>query len=163
MYFKGKFKKCGSPLILGTGIEITGFENIELGNDTSISKNSSIYAHDGKVMIGNNLGMNTNACIGAADGGSIIIGNDVMIAQNVVIRASDHEFSNPDIAMCRQGHTGGQIIIGNDCWIAANAIITRNVTIGDHSIISAGAVVTSDVEPYSIVGGVPARLIRKRK
>lgn len=161
-YFKYKIEKAKGPLIFGTGVEITGYENIELGNLTCIAKNSSIYAHGGQVVIGNNLGMNMNACIGAADGGCIIIGNDVMIAQNVVIRASDHAFSNPTMPMCKQGHTGGKIVIGNDCWIAANAVITRNVTIGDHSIIAAGAVVTSDVEPYSIVAGVPAKLVRKR-
>ena len=161
-YFRRKIKKTIGPLIFGTGVEITGYENIQLGKLICIAKNSSVYAHGGQVIIGDNLGMNMNACIGAADGGSIIIGNDVMIAQNVVIRASDHEFSDVNVPMCYQGHTGGKIVIGNDCWIAANAVITRNVTIGDHSIVAAGAVVTSDVEPYSIVAGVPAKLIRKR-
>jgi galactoside O-acetyltransferase len=161
-YFRQKIKNSIGPLLFGTGVEITGYENIQLGKLTSIAKNSSIYAHGGQVIIGDNLGMNMNACIGAADGGCIIIGNNVMIAQNVVIRASDHEFSNLTVPMCKQGHTGGKIVIGNDCWIAANAVVTRNVTIGDHSIVAAGAVVTSDVEPYSIVAGVPAKLIRKR-
>jgi galactoside O-acetyltransferase len=86
----------------------------------------------------------------------------VLIAQNVVLRASDHEYSDIDIPINQQGHTGGQIIIGNDCWIGANAVIARNVKIGDHSIVAAGAVVTKDVEPFAIVGGVPAKLIRKR-
>lgn len=162
LYFRLKIKKATGPLLFGTGVEITGYENIVLGKYIGVAKNSSIYAHGGKVIIGDNLGMNMNACIGAADGGYIQIGNNVMIAQNVVIRASDHEFGNIEIPMCKQGHTGGKIVIGNDCWIAANAVITRNVTIGDHCIIAAGAVVTSDVEPYSIVAGVPARLIRKR-
>jgi galactoside O-acetyltransferase len=162
VYFKQKIKNAKGPLIFGTGVEITGYHNIKLGTLTSIAKNSSIYAHDGQVIIGDNLGMNMNACIGASDGGCIIIGNDVMIAQNVVIRASDHAFSDVTVPICKQGHTGGKIVIGNDCWIAANAVITRNVTIGDHSIVAAGAVVTSDVEPYSIVAGVPAKLVRKR-
>lgn len=58
--------------------------------------------------------------------------------------------------------SAGKIIIGDDCWIAANAVITSGVVIGSHSIVGAGAVVTSDIEPYSIIGGVPARLIKKR-
>lgn len=56
----------------------------------------------------------------------------------------------------------GKVKIGNDVWIGCNAIIMDNVTIGDGAIIAAGAVVTKNVEPYSIVGGVPARLIKKR-
>lgn len=56
----------------------------------------------------------------------------------------------------------GSVKIGNDVWIGANAIVMSNVTIGDGAIIAAGAIVTKDVEPYSIVGGIPARLIRHR-
>jgi acetyltransferase-like isoleucine patch superfamily enzyme len=56
----------------------------------------------------------------------------------------------------------GNIIIGNDVWIGANAIIMDDIIIGDGAIIAAGAVVTKNVEPYSIIGGVPAHLIRKR-
>ena len=56
----------------------------------------------------------------------------------------------------------GEIIIGDGVWIGANVVVTRNVTIGAHSIVAAGAVVTRDVEPYSIVAGVPATLVRRR-
>jgi len=56
----------------------------------------------------------------------------------------------------------GPIVVGNDVWIGADAIIMDDVTIGDGAIIAAGAVVTKNVEPYAIVGGVPARLIKKR-
>ena len=54
------------------------------------------------------------------------------------------------------------IIIERDVWIAANVVITNNVKVGAYSIVAAGAVATKDVEPYSVVGGVPARLIRNR-
>ena len=162
-YFKLKIQTIGERIIFGTGIEITGAENIIIGNCISVARNSSIHAHGGKVLIGDNLGMNSNSCIGAADGGEIIIGNDVMIAQNVVLRASDHAFSDTSKPICYQGHTGGRIVVGDGCWIAANSVITRNVTIGEHSIVGAGSVVTKDVEPYSIVGGVPAKLIKKRR
>ena len=106
--------------------------------------------------------MNTNCCISAAEKGEIIIGKNVLIAQNVVIRASNHNFTNLALPINKQGHTPGIIIIGDDCWIAANAVITSGVVIGSHSIVGAGAVVTSDIEPYSVIGGVPARLIKKR-
>lgn len=162
LVIKRKIKKSGNRISIGIGVEITGYENIELGNNINIVKYGSIYAHNATLKIGNNFCMNSNSCIGAADGGEIVIGNNVIIAQNVVLRASDHEFKDINIPIKEQGHTGGKIIIGDDCWIGANVVITRNVTIGSHSIVAAGAVVTKDVEPFSIVGGVPARLIRKR-
>ena len=86
----------------------------------------------------------------------------MLIAQNVVLRASDHEFKSIEVPIIKQGHTGADILICDDCWIGANAVITRNVTIGKHSIVAAGAVVTKDVKPFSIVAGIPARCIKKR-
>lgn len=78
-------------------------------------------------------------------------------------RASNHTFDNLDLPIIEQGHTYGEIIIEDDVWIASNCVVTANTRIGKSSIIAAGSVVTKDVEPYSIVGGVPAKLIRKRK
>jgi len=62
----------------------------------------------------------------------------------------------------RSSFRGEPTIVGNDVWVGAKAVILRGVTIGDGAVIAAGAVVTSDVEPYSIVGGVPAKPIRYR-
>jgi acetyltransferase-like isoleucine patch superfamily enzyme len=56
----------------------------------------------------------------------------------------------------------GSVKIGNDVWIGANAVIFDDVTIGDGAVIAAGAIVTKDVEPYAVVGGVPAKMIKKR-
>ena len=159
---KSLVKKSGKSISLGVGVTITGHKNIEMGSNISIMNYSCLHVHDGVLKLGNNISINSNTTIGAADGGKIIIGDNVLIAQNVVLRASDHKHSDIDIPINKQGHTGGQIIIGNDCWIGANVVITRNVKIGDHSIVAAGAVVTKDVEPFAIVGGVPAKIIVKR-
>ena len=61
-----------------------------------------------------------------------------------------------------QGMTEGKIIIHNDVWIGSNAVILPNCEVGNGVIIAAGAVVTSNIDPYSIVGGVPAKLIKRR-
>jgi galactoside O-acetyltransferase len=159
---KNLVKKSGEKISIGIGITITGHKNIEMGSNISIMEYSHLYADDAVLKLGNNISINSNTTIDAADGGKIIIGDNVLIAQNVVLRASDHKHSNIDIPINQQGHTGGQIIIGNDCWIGANVVITRNVKIGDHSIVAAGAVVTKDVEPFAIVGGVPAKIILMR-
>ncbi len=161
--YREKLAGCGQNVAFGPGVEVFGPENIVLGDNVSVFRLSRIAAHNGgSIIVGNNISINTNTTLGAADGGTIVIGNDVMIAQNVVLRASDHGHDRIDIPMMKQGHTGGEIIIGDDVWIGANVVITRNVRIGAHSIIAAGAVVTKDVEPYSVVGGVPAKLIKKR-
>ncbi len=152
---------CGSNLTVGIGVTITGRENIRLGNNVSIMRNSSINSSNAKITIGNNFALNTNSCIDAV-GGVIQIGDDVLIAQNVVLRAADHEHRSTLVPISQQGHVGGSIIIGDGVWIAANCVITRNVTINSHSIVAAGAVVTKDVELYAIVAGVPARKIKKR-
>lgn len=161
--YKPLFRKCEGRFFIDSGVTIDGFENITLGDNVSFMKNSYIYAHDnGDLIIGNNFVMNTNSQLGASNG-KIIIGNDCAIAPNCVLRASNHNFENPDVLFRLQGHTYGEIIIEDDVWIASNSVITANTKIGKSSIIGAGSVVTKDVEAYSIVGGVPAKLIKKRK
>nr|WP_262922778.1 DapH/DapD/GlmU-related protein [Roseivirga pacifica] len=65
--------------------------------------------------------------------------------------------------MKEQGVSLSEIVVNNDCWIASNATILAGVTIGEGSIIAAGAVVTKDIPPYSIVAGNPAKVIKSRK
>jgi galactoside O-acetyltransferase len=159
-----RVKRAGRRILVGTGVEITGHGNIELGDNIQLMKHSSLYAHDGgAIKIGSNFFANSNSCIAAAEGGEITIGDNVLVAMNAVIRAADHTFADTDRPINQQQFSGGRIVIGDDCWICANAVITRDVTIGSHSVVAAGAVVTHDVEPWSVVGGVPARLIRKRR
>ena len=134
----------------------------QLGVNVTLGRNSFLRAHRGWIEMGNNTGINSNTTVGAADGGQITIGNDVIIAQNVVLRASDHKSGSAEVPIKQQGHTGGAIVVEDGVWIAANVVVTRDVRIGAHSIVAAGAVVTKDVEPWSVVGGVPAVLIRKR-
>ncbi|MEG1979813.1 MAG: CatB-related O-acetyltransferase [Victivallaceae bacterium] len=74
----------------------------------------------------------------------------------------NQEWNVPDLKTTDAWDNHGDIIIGNDVWIGFEALIMAGVTIGDGAIIGARAVVTKDVAPYTIVGGVPAKLIRKR-
>ena len=154
--------KAGAHLSLDTGVRISGWSNIVLGDNVSVMRLGSLVAHGGTLRIGNNVSINANTCITPADGGTVEIGNDVLIAQNVVIRAADHRHDATDRPIIKQGHVGGTISIGDGVWIGANSVITRDVRIGEHAIVAAGAVVTRDVESFTIVGGVPARLISSR-
>jgi galactoside O-acetyltransferase len=161
--YKPLFKKCGKNLRIDSGVTILGFENISIGDNISFMKNSYIYAHDnGDLTIGNNFTINSNSQLGASFG-KIIIGNDCAIGPNSVLRAANHRFDDPNIPIRKQGHKYGEIIIEDDVWIASNCVITANTKIGKGSVIAAGSVVTKDVESYSVVGGVPAKLIKKRK
>ena len=120
----------------------------------------NVYFGNGeKVTIGAHSHINENVFIQGAK-----IGSFVMIAPNVAILSKSHQFSRTDMPMILQGESQEHIpIIENDVWIGRNAIIMPGVHIGIGSIIAAGAVVTKNVAPYSIVGGVPASLIRMRK
>jgi acetyltransferase-like isoleucine patch superfamily enzyme len=160
--FRFGARRVGSRLCLDTGIRITGWDNISIGDNVSIMRFGALHAHDGELRIGSNVSINSNTAIVPADGGIIEIADDVLIAQNVVIRASDHRHDATDRPINRQGHVGGNIFIDAGVWIGANAVITRNVRVGAHSIVGAGAVVTKDVAPFTIVGGVPAEFIRSR-
>jgi galactoside O-acetyltransferase len=100
--------------------------------------------------------------IDAGEFGEIVIGNDVLIASNAVIRASNHNYERMDLPINQQGHQGGRIIIGDDVWISANVVIVSNVTIGQGAVIGAGAVVTKDIPPYAFAGGVPAKIIKEK-
>ncbi len=162
--FSKRLKSLGLRAGFGYGALILGAKSISIGDDVSIMRLSQLHAHDGgSIRIGNNVSINTNTLISAANGGYVEIGNNVAIAQNVVIRASDHVFSDTNRPFKEQGHAGGDIFIEDDVWIAANVVITRNCRIGAHSIVAAGAVVTRDVLPWTLVGGVPAQIIKRRE
>jgi acetyltransferase-like isoleucine patch superfamily enzyme len=92
----------------------------------------------------------------------IAIGRDVMIAQSVSIRDTDHVYEQIDIPMNQQGIITAPVIIDDNVWIGHGATILKGVHIGTGAIVAAGAVVTRNVEPFSIVGGVPAKKIGSR-
>lgn len=120
----------------------------------------NIYIGSGNNLnIGEFCHINENVFIQGAK-----IGSHVMIAPNVTILNSTHNFHKLDLPIIMQGEIKDlNPIIENDVWIGRNVVIMPNIKIGTGSIIGAGAIVTKDVEPYSIMGGVPAKLIKKRK
>ncbi|RFN60447.1 acyltransferase [Marixanthomonas ophiurae] len=121
---------------------------------------NNIYLSNAKnIKIGHSCRINENVFIQAAH-----IGNYVLIAPNTAILSTTHNHSNIEIPIVNQGDTDSSPpIIGDNVWIGRNVIIMPGITIGESSIVGAGAVVTKDVEPFSIVGGVPAKLIKYRK
>lgn len=104
----------------------------------------------------------SNNCFLAGETAGITLGDQVMIAPNCILVAFNHGFRSPDISMIEQPNECSAIHIEDDVWIGANATVTAGVRIGRGSILGAGSVVTKDVPPYSIIGGVPARVIGSR-
>lgn len=100
-------------------------------------------------------------CVFGVNAG-IKIGRSVMIAQAVTIRDTDHQAVALDIPMANQGIVTARVNVGDDVWIGHGAIILRGVRIGNGAIVAAGSVVTKDVPDYSIVAGVPAKILRMR-
>ncbi len=127
------------------------------GKKVNIEKGASFSA---KASLGDYSGIGINARIH----GACTIGNYVMMGTDVVVFSRNHAFDRTDIPMMHQGFEEERpVVIGNDVWIGDRVIILPGVHVGDGSIIAAGAVVTHDVPPYAIVGGVPAKVIKTRK
>ena len=112
------------------------------------------------LKVGNNSSIGPYAYIGCS--GYIEIGDNVMISPRVSIYSENHNFSETVLPMLKQGVTRSFVKIEDDCWIAANSVILAGVTVGKGSIVAAGAVVTKDVPPFSIVAGNPAQVIKSR-
>ena len=93
--------------------------------------------------------------------GPVRIGNHVNLAQGITITALNHNFSDAEKRIDEQGVCTTPVVLEDDIWIGANAVILPGVTIGQHSVVAAGAIVTKDVPPHSLVAGVPAKVIRK--
>jgi len=133
------------------------YRKFSLGDYSVIESFACINNAVGDVIIGNytRIGLH-NTIIGP-----VTIGHHVNLAQGITVTALNHKFENPDIRIDEQGISTKPVIIGNDIWVGANAVILPGVTIGDHSVIAAGAIVTKDVPPHSLVAGVPAKVIKQ--
>lgn len=114
----------------------------------------------GYISFGKNSFCNDFCIFGVNE--RIEIGDNVMIADAVSIRDTDHNHSNINVPMINQGITTSPVIVGDDVWIGYGATILKGVEIGNGAIIGAGSVVTKDVPSLSIVGGIPAKIIKMR-
>ena len=88
--------------------------------------------------------------------GPVRIGSHVNLAQGITVSALNHNFNDTDKTIDSQGVSTKEVVIEDDVWIGANAVILPGVTIGNHSVIAAGAVVTKSIPPHSLAAGVPA-------
>lgn len=147
-------------------IDALSREGVWLGDNVSVGRFSVIEATGilRDLGIGFSIGANSNlgdyCFVGAA--GGVRIGENVLIGQRVSFHSENHVYQRVDVPIKAQGVKREGIVVEDDCWIGSGAIILDGVTVGRGSVIAAGSVVTHDVEPYSVMAGVPAKLIRRR-
>lgn len=133
------------------------YRKFSIGNYSVVESFACINNAVGDVEIGDytRIGLH-NTIIGP-----VKIGSHVNLAQGITVTALNHNFSDADKRIDEQGVSTNPVTIEDDVWIGTNAVILPGITIGTHSVIAAGAVVTKDVPPHSLVAGVPAKVIKQ--
>ena len=116
------------------GTEIRGIANIKMGNSNIIGDNALLDGREG-----------------------LVFGNNVNISSNVSIYTLQHDHRHPNF-----GSVGGKVVIGDRVWIVCNVVVLPGVNIGEGAVCCAGCVVTKDVEPYTVVAGIPAKKVNER-
>ena len=115
-----------------------------------------------KMVIGNNVGLGSHGHYGAGLGG-LEIGDDTIIGNYVSFHPENHIFSELNMPIRQQGVYGKGIKIGKNCWIGAKATFLDGTVIGNGCVVAAGAVVKGNFPDNSIIGGVPAKIIKMRE
>lgn len=145
--WKRSMKYCGKGVYLRPmSSDIKGVQNLSIGDGTSIPKGSTLYCTKAPLTIGKKVIFGPHP--------TIITGNHrIDILGKYIIDVTDEE---------KLPENDAAVVIEDDVWCGANVTILKGVTIGHGSVIAAGAVVTQSFPPYSIIGGVPARLLKMR-
>jgi len=145
LIYRSRFASCGKNLSFDP-LGVYSYETISVGDNVNLGHRPILMASRSKI----------------------VIGNDVMFGPEVTIRGGNHRIDvvgKPMMAVQdseKQPDDDLGVVIENDVWVGTRAIILAGVTVGRGAVVAAGAVVTRSVEPYAIVAGNPARLIRKR-
>ena len=159
-YFVNPFvhkRKRGAIVRRSARLDVFPFHVFSLGKNTLIEDFSVVNNGVGDVIIGDRsiVGL-SNVVIGP-----LTIGNDVMLAQHIVISALNHGYQDVSVPPSEQPVTTSPITIGDAVWIGANSVITAGVKIGNHSVIGAGSVVTKDIPAYAVALGNPAKVVKR--
>jgi acetyltransferase-like isoleucine patch superfamily enzyme len=160
-------------LYVGRGVTIGNYvvidalsrDGIHIGDSVSIGDFTTIKATGVISDLGVGLEMGDNANLGqycfVGAAGGVVIGKNVLVGQRVSFHSEDHIFADPTRPIKAQGTSRKGITVCDDCWIGSGSIIVDGVTIDKGAVVAAGSVVTTDVPRQAVVGGVPARVIRR--
>ena len=169
---RGRFASFGKGAHIGyKAMKLKGLKYVTVGQKTYIAPNVQLTAWDTfadnrytpSIIIGDNCTIRENCHITAIN--SIRIGNNLLTGTNVLITDNSHGQS-PRQHMSlpfsqRPPYSKGPVVVGNNVWLGNNVCVMPGVTIGDGVIVGANSVVTHDLPPYSIAGGIPAKIIKQ--
>lgn len=159
LYLRREFGHLAPTAQIHRTADLRFTHNLYVEDHVVIHPGVVIWPGDSKVTVGEYTNLNPYTVIY----GQVSIGKYNLIAPGAMLAGGNHAFADPDVPILFQGNfSKGGIVIEDDVWIGANAVIVDGVRVGKGAIVGAGAVVTKDVEPYAIVGGVPAKFIRYR-
>lgn len=147
----------GSKIYWSVRMDTPPYRLFSLGQNSVVESYSCINNAVGDVIIDDHTRIGIHNTII----GPVTIGSHVNLAQGITVTALNHNFSDTTRRIDEQGISTNPVTIEDDVWIGANAVILPGVTIGQHAVVAAGAVVTADVPANTVVGGVPARIIKK--
>lgn len=151
-------------VFLGRRVEVTarpGFGRLVLGRWVHLGDGTSLRCHEGTLTIADKVVFGRNNVVNCYL--DVSVGAASIIADMVYVADFDHVFADADTPIKDQGIAKSPVRIGADVWLANKVSVVRGTSIGDGSVVAANAVVTRDLPPYSIAGGVPARVIRNRR
>ena len=147
----------GSKVYRSVRMDTPPYRRFALGRHSVVESFSCINNAVGDVVIGDytRIGLH-NTIIGP-----VSIGSHVNLAQGITVTALNHNFADTLRRIDEQGVSTMPVTIGDDVWIGAQAVVLPGVSIGSHCVVAAGAVVTGDVPDNTVVGGVPAKVIKR--
>lgn len=138
-----------------------GSPAIVLAEEADIRSFALLHAYGGSINVGRRSCVNHFCFVNGA--GGVELGDDVMLGTHTVILSSEHSVDDLTVPMGQQPSVPRPVVIEDDVYLGAHVTVLAGIRIGTGAVVAAGAVVTRDVPPYAVVGGVPARLIRSRR
>ncbi|MER3513804.1 MAG: transferase, partial [Chloroflexota bacterium] len=158
--------RLGRGVYLDEGVYIHACPNgVEIGENTLVMHHAELHVYNFRNMPHSGIKIGRDGLISEftviRGQGGVTIGDRVYTSPFTQIVAVNHVFDDPTRPFIEQGITAQGIVIEDDVWIGSGAIITDGVHIGKGAVIAAGAVVTQDVPPHTVVAGVPARVIKE--
>ena len=146
----------GAKIYHSVRMDTPPYRRFRLGRRSVIESYCCINNAVGDITIGDYTRVGIHCTII----GPVCMGSHVHLAQGITVTALNHNFEDTQLRIDEQGITTKPVVIGDDVWIGANAVILPGVTIGSHCVVAAGAVVTKDVPDNTVVGGVPAKVLK---
>lgn len=140
------FQNCGCPVRIPKGCSFSGIENISVGHHVYFGGDTRVLTTRAKLMIGNYVMFGPGVTVITGDHRTDVLGKYMTeLTDNDKLPENDRD-----------------VVIEDDVWLGANCTVLKGVTIGRGSIVAAGALVTKSCPPYSVIGGVPARVLKSR-